>query len=188
MYQFLTLLVLLSNLCLTHGASQNEQLETLYKQGHTYFMNRQFDEAEIIWRNMIQFVPQLEVLWTNLATTLENKGDYEGAEQIYKESLSKTFLAPEENVYTNYCGLLAKRFLDASMLDFPNDIRLKLMGDAKLICAEARKRHPKAVTAWISSGALYIDLLQYETAINFLEQALKVDPNNQKVHRLIQVT
>eukprot|EP01124_Arcella_intermedia_P030060 TRINITY_DN6492_c0_g1_i1.p1 TRINITY_DN6492_c0_g1~~TRINITY_DN6492_c0_g1_i1.p1 ORF type:complete len:641 (+),score=156.36 TRINITY_DN6492_c0_g1_i1:44-1966(+) len=165
-------------LVLLVACSYGLSLDEKYKMGHQYFVTGDYVKSELIWRELLKEVPSLELIWTNLATTLENSGRLDEAYQTYKEALAK--VSDEQIIYVNLCALRTKQFIDATIFDKGNAVRSFLASEAKLFCEQATTLHPENPKGWQVFGLLSTETFDYESSVEYLLKALSLDPLDAK--------
>eukprot|EP01127_Copromyxa_protea_P016750 TRINITY_DN5033_c0_g1_i1.p1 TRINITY_DN5033_c0_g1~~TRINITY_DN5033_c0_g1_i1.p1 ORF type:complete len:639 (+),score=118.78 TRINITY_DN5033_c0_g1_i1:213-1919(+) len=107
--------------------------------------------------------------------------------QVYAIAEQNIDLSEEEGLYLRICEARTSQYLEATMKGKDQE-RLESSVAARHYCNLAVTRHPKVVTGWATSGILYTELLEYEKALEYFYEGLKLDPENQKIHSSITTT
>lgn len=145
-------------------------LQSELQRGWQIHQQRQFVEAENIYRNVLQRSPNDANAWCFLGIALHDQRQYASAVECYRKALG---LNPNFPIALNNLG---------NSLRYVNCIR-----EADECFQKAIDLKPDYLNAFKNRGTLHVWTGELERGLGYYEQALKINPNEAELHRNLGV-
>ena len=180
------------------------QPEVYAAAGYLRYENKQFEEAAVAYRKLVEIAPENATGWFNLAATLQALGKWDEAAAMFEKTL-----AADPNRFEAHLGLGLSRLhqgsarpaleayerclrlvphLEPAKLEpvlFGKAVALQLLrkiSESAEIYHKILEQSPRCEEALANSIAVHLELKDFPAAAGYAEQLLKIRPDSRAGH------